>query len=192
MSKEYYNRHASEYCENTIDTDMSEIYGCYCQYLKHENRILDAGCGSGRDIIAFKAMGYDVEAFDLSPEMAKIATGNSGVNVSVNSFQNFVTDDPFDGIWCCASLLHVPLSELNSAINNLSKALKRNGVWYVSFKHGDREREFDGRHFTDMNKVSLTNIIQQANGLDVLKTWITDDVRLGRTEKWLNAILKKV
>ncbi len=191
MPREYYDQHASEFFRNTIDIDMSEIYRCFCQYLNRGDRILDAGCGSGRDIIAFKKMGYNVDAFDASPEMAKIAAHSSCVNVSVSSFQNYETSHLYDGIWCCASLLHVPLNELNTVTKNLSRALKQNGVWYVSFKYGDKEREENGRHFTDMNEVGLTDLVQQANGLDIVRIWITDDARPGRMEKWLNAILKK-
>ena len=73
-------------------------------------------------------MGYHVEAFDLSKEMAKIAAKNSGINVFSDSFQGFKTNEPYDGIWCCASLLHVHLSELYETIINLSKALSVNGA----------------------------------------------------------------
>ncbi len=191
MSREYYDQHVNEFCRNTIGIDMSKIYRCFCQYLNRGDRILDAGCGSGRDIIAFKKMGYNVDAFDVSPEMAKIAAQNSCTDVLASSFQDYETSDPYDGIWCCASLLHVPLNELNTVIKNLSRALRQNGVWYVSFKYGNKQREEDGRHFTDMNEASLTDVVKQANGLEIVKTWITDDARPQRKEKWLNAILRK-
>ena len=191
MTKEYYRKNAAQYHRDTINLDMSEIYSQFCQYLKPGDRILDAGSGSGRDIIAFKKMGYEVEAFDLSPELAEIATNNSGINVLVSSFHGYKTDGQFDGIWCCASLLHVPLSQLVGAIKNLSEALKQNGVIYVSFKYGTQEREKEGLHITDMDEAGLSILVNEIKGLHILKVWKTDDIRADRKGKWLNVILKK-
>ena len=192
MTKEYYKKNAAQYQRDTINIDMLEIYSQFCQYLKPGDRILDAGSGSGRDIIAFKKMGYEVEAFDLSPELAEIATNNSGINVLVGSFHDYKTDGQFDGIWCCASLLHVPLSQLVGAIKNLSEALKQNGVIYVSFKYGTQEREKEGLHITDMDEAGLSILVNEIKGLHILKVWKTDDIRADRKGKWLNVILKKI
>ena len=192
MTKEYYRKNAAQYHRDTINLDMSEIYSQFCQYLKPGDRILDAGSGSGRDIIAFKKMGYEVEAFDLSPELAEIATNNSGINVLISSFHDYKTDGQFDGIWCCASLLHVPLSQLAGAIKNLSEALKQNGVIYVSFKYGTQEREKEGLHITDMDEAGLSILVNEIKGLHILKVWKTDDTRADRKGKWLNVILKKI
>ena len=171
---------------------MSGIYPFFCQHLSNGARILDAGCGSGRDIIAFKKMGYEVEAFDASPQIAALASKNSGIDVSINKFSNYQTKELFDGIWCCGSLLHIPLDNLVDDIGNLLTALKHNGIWYMSFKYGDKECFRNGRHFTYMNEIGLKKIISQIKKLSILQTWITEDVRPERSEKWLNAILKKI
>lgn len=192
MTIEYYNQHSKEFCKNTFDLDMSGIYPLFCQHLNIGARILDAGCGSGRDIIAFKNMGYNVEAFDASPKIAALASKNSGIDVSVSKFSDYKTKEKFDGIWCCGSLLHTPLDNLIYDINNLLTALKQNGVWYMSFKYGNKECYRDGRHFTYMDEIGLEKVISQIENLNILQTWITEDVRPERPDKWLNAILKKV
>ncbi|WP_328987882.1 class I SAM-dependent methyltransferase [Thiorhodovibrio winogradskyi] len=64
----------------------------------------------------------------------------------------------FDGIWACASLLHVPLDQLADALARLSRALKKDGVLYASFKYGRGEREHNGRRFTDLNESGLAEL----------------------------------
>lgn len=192
ITAEYYKKNAKSYCDNTVKVDLSEVYKIFSRYLKGGDRILDAGCGSGRDIIAFRNMGYHVEAFDISPEIAPIATENSGVNVLISTFHEYQTSKPFAAVWCCASLVHIPLDELVGAIANLSKALIHNGIWYMSFKYGDRQQVRNGRHFTDLNETGLLSLINDAGGLKPERTWITDDARPERNNKWLNAILRKL
>lgn len=99
--------------------------------------------------------------------------------------------DEFDGIWCCASLLHVPAAELPDVMRRLADALKPGGVWYVSFKYGDGEREVDGRRFTDMDEVRLRRLVRVVAETEVIEVWITRDKRPLRDEIWLNGVLRK-
>ena len=73
----------------------------------------------------------------------------------------------------------------------LADALKPNGIWYLSFKYGDTQREKDGRLFTDINEQRLTELVSSLSNIDISSTWITEDNRPDRNEKWLNAILIK-
>jgi hypothetical protein len=76
-------------------------------------------------------------------------------------------------------------------MQSLANALKEHGVWYLSFKYGDKEREKDGRRFTDLNENSLYELAGQLSDIEIISTWVTTDKRANRDEKWLNAILKK-
>jgi 2-polyprenyl-3-methyl-5-hydroxy-6-metoxy-1,4-benzoquinol methylase len=114
--------------------------------------ILDAGCGSGRDTLAFRTAGYNVTAFDASPEMCRMARQYAKTNVIHMTFQEVVWRHAFDGIWACASLLHVPQVELYEVLRRLFNALRSSGVLYASFKHGSGKRTVDGRSFTDMTE----------------------------------------
>jgi SAM-dependent methyltransferase len=191
-SLSYYCQNADAYIQNTLNVDMSSLYDQFLPLLPAEGHILDAGCGSGRDSLAFRNQGFRVTACDASPTLAKWVTEQLAIPVEVVEFQAFEWHNQFDGIWACASLLHVPESELPLVINRLSRALKPHGVLYLSVKYGQGERFQDGRHFTDLNEASLATLLELATELSLLQSWVTDDKRPERhAEQWLNALVRK-
>ncbi|QLE85418.1 class I SAM-dependent methyltransferase [Shewanella sp. Scap07] len=188
---DYYNQNARSFITDTESVDMSALYHEFISLLPKGASVLDAGCGSGRDTKYFVEQGYEVSALDASLEMVQHATKLSGVQVSHRTFSQVNEVEAYDGIWACASLLHVAKDSLEEAFSNLSNALKPKGVWYLSFKYGDKERSKGGRHFTDLNEALLQELVDKVGQLKVLKTWVTVDARPDREEKWLNAILIK-
>ena len=191
MTIQFYQDNADYFFEGTLNVNMSNIYQHFTGGLPTGSLILDAGCGSGRDSKAFFDMGYKVEAFDASSEMVKRASQHTGLNVKHAVFDDVTAIDKFDAIWCCASLLHVPEGDLPTTLLKLADALRPNGIWYLSFKYGDTQREKDGRLFTDINEQRLTELVSSLSNIDISSTWITEDNRPDRNEKWLNAILVK-
>ena len=191
MTLKYYQDNAQTFFDGTVNVDMSSLYEAFTQHLALGARVLDAGCGSGRDAKAFQEMGYQVEAFDASPAMVELAREHTGLPVKVMSFADVDWKEEFDGIWCCASLLHVPAVELPGVMRRFADALIPGGVWYVSFKYGDGEREVDGRRFTDMDEVGLKALVSVLTDINVVKVWMTQDNRPMRDESWVNGVLRK-
>lgn len=191
MTLKYYQDNAQTFFDGTVNVDMSSLYETFTKYLAPGARVLDAGCGSGRDTKAFLEMGYQVEAFDASPAMVELAREHTGLPVQLMTFADVDWKEMFDGIWCCASLLHVPAVELPGVMRRLADALKPGGVGYVSFKYGDGEREVDGRRFTDMDEVRFRTLIEQIIGVEIFELWMTKDKRPCRTEVWVNGVLGK-
>lgn len=191
MQNNYYDIHADNYTKSTFDVDMSALYSYFLKHLKPRSRILDAGCGSGRDSLAFKKMGHIVTAFDVSPAMVGIASKNLSQPVLHCAFEEISFYEEFDAVWACASLLHVPLNELPVVLNKLFYALVQEGILYMSFKYGNGERiTDDGRFFTDLNEEGLRELIAQCKDVELLNIWKTNDCRPKREhEIWLNAIL---
>jgi len=193
----YYNQNAQAFSESTFSVDMQTLYNEFLPLVPADSHILDGGCGSARDAKAFKDQGFKVTAIDASEELVKIASQYLEQKVELKTFQQINDINIFDGIWCCASLLHVPFDELPDVFTKLSTALKTNGVLYVSFKYGEptelkgkSQREHNGRLFTDLNEQSLNNLLANQQNLQLNKTWITGDRRAGREgEQWLNAII---
>jgi len=191
MNSDYYQLHAQRFFSETVDVDMSELYRPFVAHLKPGARILDAGCGSGRDAKAFSEMGYEVEAFDASAELVELARQHTGLPVKQMRFEEVTEVERYDGIWCCASLLHVPLAELPGVMAQLAKALKPGGVWYLSFKYGSGEREKDGRRFTDMDEAGFAEVLSELSGIEVMECWQTHDQRPEREDSWINLVLSK-
>jgi len=153
--------------------------------------VLDAGCGSGRDAFAFRNAGYAVSAFDGSAELARIASANTGLAVRHLTFAEMDWDAAFDGVWACATLLHLPLAELPSALANIRRALRPGGAFYCSFKEGSGERFANGRHFSDMTLERLGDALATA-GFEVLDAWGSFDGRPDHAgERWVSAVSRR-
>ncbi len=189
----YYCQHAAAFAAETLEVDMSALYAEFLPLLPEQAHILDAGCGSARDSLAFAQMGFRVTACDASPALAALAEERHGIPVEVVEFAALPWKDRFDGIWACASLLHVPEAELPAVLSRLCQALKVDGVLYLSFKYGQGERNSDGRHFTDLDETGLARLLAGQPSLSTIKTWLTADQRPQRArQQWLNALVRKM
>ena len=188
----YYNEKAADFVAGTVDVEFSEMQNDFLSFIKEGGKILDLGCGSGRDSKMFIESGYKVTAVDGSSELAKKASEYIGQDVICSTFQDFVPEETYDGIWACASLLHLAPEDIKAVMNKLKGYLAKDGVFYVSFKYGDFSGERNGRFFTDYTEVSFNELLKEIPGLEVARTYITSDVRPGRAaERWLNAYLVK-
>ena len=188
----YYNEKAADFVAGTVDVEFSEMQNDFLSFIKEGGKILDLGCGSGRDSKMFIESGYKVTAVDGSSELAKKASEYIGQDVICSTFQDFVPEETYDGIWACASLLHLAPEDIKTVMNKLKGYLAKDGVFYVSLKYGDFSGERNGRFFTDYTEASFNELLKEIPGLEVARTYITSDVRPGRAaERWLNAYLVK-
>ena len=195
---EYYDRNSGRFTADTANVEFTQIQDLFLGYLSPGARILDFGCGSGRDSRYFLSKGFEVEACDGSQEMVRIASESTGIEVRKMLFEELAEVDRYDGIFACASILHVPYAQLGDILAKTARALKDNGILYASFKFGTFEGMRNGRYFTDMTMERLENCLKAAavensgRELRVIESRITGDVRPGRgNEMWLNVILKK-
>jgi SAM-dependent methyltransferase len=189
---DYYERNAAAFARDTSSLDISDLYREFLPLVPTGGKILDAGCGSGRDSVYFKQQGFSVTAFDASGEAAQIASRAIGQPVNVMTFLDVKSIEEFDGIWACASLLHVPQTQMDEALSCLSRSLKVGGVIYVSFKYGECEGERSGRFFNDYDETKPTTLLNKHPELNSRKVWQTRDRRPSKPNtRWLNAILKK-
>lgn len=188
---DYYNKYAEEFVSSILHVDMGGLYQPFTELLPQSAKILDLGCGSGRDTLAFKNKGYQVDAMDYSVELIKKATEFTGIQVKYQSFYDLSEVAVYDGIWACASLLHCERNRLAEVLQKMLCALKSNGVIYMSFKYGDSDREKDGREFTDLNERQAEELLAQFDHVSLAQQWLTVDKRSDRIEEWLNLIIRK-
>jgi SAM-dependent methyltransferase len=186
----YYEAYAERFVAETVGVDMRPLYGPFLAFIPEGGRILDAGCGSGRDTRAFLEMGYEAAAFDASPSMARAASSLTGKVVPVLRFQQLSLDGEFDGVWACASLLHVRLPEMDDVLERLASALRVGGVLYASFKWGVGTWADRGRRFYDFTEETFGELLDKHPALRILQAWRTADLRPERGgETWLNVLV---
>jgi len=190
---EYYERSAGHFAEETFALNMEALYEPFLARLPRGGRILDAGCGSGRDAAHFTSLGYQVVAFDASPAMVAEARRRTGLDVRRLTFQEVDFNEVFDGVWACASLLHVPHEEMPGILRRLAAALRYGGVLYASYKYGEGQRRDEaGRLFTDYMETSFEVLLSRVPELSLGQMWISEDVRPGRKmDRWLNVLLTR-
>lgn len=192
MSLSFYDQHGLKYFQATADIDMSELYPPFLQRIPQGGHILDAGCGSGRDSRAFLAMGYRITAFDTSPVMVRLSSELIGQPTLHLAFQDLAFVSMFDGIWACASLLHVPPHDINDVLRRLATALKIGGCLYASFKIGNGRRTEGDRIFVDYTEDSFQRLLEQHHNLQLEEMWRSSDKKLGGScDRWLNVLLSK-
>lgn len=187
----YYDKNASEYYNLTFNMSMEETIEEFLKLIPADSAILDLGCGSGRDSLYFLEEGFDVTAIDGSRQMCELAEIEIGQDVVHHMmFDELEFEDVFDGVWACASLLHVKKTEINGIIDKISKSLVKDGVLYMSFKQGEFEGMRDGRYYADYEVSEIKNIIKAHQELEII------DIYTKRRNKddehtWINVFVRK-
>ena len=151
----FYDSDPEGYAESTIHRDVSASRRAFASLLRPGARILDLGCGSGRDTVAFREEGFLVVPVDGSEGMCRAAETVIGEAVRLLSFEDLDYEDEFDGVWACASLLHLGYTELRDVLVLIRRALRDDGILFASFKKGGYRGYRDGRWYTDLEPEAL-------------------------------------
>lgn len=189
----YYDNNIDAYKRLWLDDFSSnynfEIPDIFLSYLNKESKILDMGCGTGRDSKYFKELGHIVKSIDGSKEMCKVASRLLNEEVEQLNFLDIDYKDEFDGVFACASLLHLSNEDLLVVLSKISNALKENGILYTCFKYGDSTRVDKGRFYNDMNEEKFIKLLNDVENLKILKTWVTEQYKTDT--KFINYIIRK-
>lgn len=191
-SVQFYNDNAKFYVNSIKNADISEQLQSFLRYIPKGGKILDGGCGTGRDSLHMLSQGYNVTAFDASEKMAEIASMNTGLNILVDTFEKIdLPQNHFDGIWCMSSLLHVRRENMSDVLNKLYNSLKRGGYFYCTYKLRNYDFEDGGRYFTCYNEQGFCDLIKQTKFIVENITEASDSRPCRGDEKWLCVLLKK-
>lgn len=190
LTLKYYEENAQEFLARTQQADMHVAQERFLSYVPHKGKILDLGCGSGRDSYCFQQLGYQVEAVDGSAAMCESTAFLIKKPVQQLLFKDLTYHSEFDAVWASASLLHVPSTEIFYILEKVHEALKPNGIFYFSAKRGTFEGERNGRYFTDYTEQSLQKLLMDSHFL-VQSCWTNKDVRQDRDETFINTISMK-
>ena len=190
---EYYEINAKQYAKETFSTDMSEQYTRFLPLLGEQARILDVGSGSGRDACYFQKKGYQVTALEpsknLCREIRKVFSGK----IVCSDIQSYQPEQRLDGIWACASFLHLQEKEVLSFFEKINLCLNDNGIIYLSGKNGIPTGEAaDGRFFLEFTEQLIEKILVVNERIKLDQLWYTEDVSRRKNFRWMNIILRKV
>ncbi len=185
---EYYDSDPEGYSGRTLNAEIPSALYCFLRLVPSGGRILDLGCGSGRDTLAIRAPGFSVVPVDGSPGMCRVAAENTGSEVRNVLFSELDYKEEFDGVWACASLLHVPSRDLRHILGLVRDSLVPGGTMCMSFKEGTFEGVRDGRYYTDMTPGSLIELAESAGFVTVE---VFTETEASRGVPWVSAIIRK-
>lgn len=185
----WYRENAIQYAEETRNSLVLDALWEFLSRMKEGGTILDYGSGSGRDSAYFLDKGFSVDSLDGSAEMKAQAERLFGIKVKLASFLSLEEKDKYDGIWAQASILHLEEHDLRVALTLIERALKRDGVFYSSFRKGEEDGYEKGRWYTNMTERRFLSFLPAK--LYVEKIWESQDVRPGVSRTWLSIICRK-
>lgn len=189
-----YENNSKKYCEHHLDgKEIIDDLKFFTNTISG-NSILDIGCGPGRDLRYFRDKGFDVTGVDLCDSFLELARENipEAVLYKQDIRDLDFQEGNFDGIWACASLLHIRKLEIEGVIKKLFFILKNNGLLYISLKKGSGESiEYnnyyeEGRFFAYYQKEEIHNILISA-GFEIINSYLSDK---GNTT-WISIFCKK-
>ena len=188
---EYYNNNITK-CLKNIST-VTHHYKEFEKYLSEGDKILDIGCGIGRDMSFFKEHGYNVEGIDISAKMCEYAKLSTGCKVFCDDILNIKPCfyPKYDAVWANSSLIHVKYKDLPIALNNIYSLLKENGIAYISFKHSASKRyKYNSLSYTDMTHLKMIVLLSKVKKFRIIKEFYTVSVS-EQSKDLYNVILKK-
>jgi len=191
---DFYDRNAASFDERTRHMDMRPWMQPFIDRLRAGAKILDVGCGPGRDVQTFRDLGFDAAGIDGSHAMVELARTIAPTAIIEHiSFDKIEFVDAFDGIWANASLLHVPADQIDDVMHRLARALRIGGVMYMSVKAGDGARiHNDRRFFYDYSDSSLRALFSRNLNFELIGV---DESPPGDAQSdqksWLHALARK-
>ncbi|RYU62391.1 class I SAM-dependent methyltransferase [Methylolobus aquaticus] len=146
----HYNDHAEAFWEGTRDHDVSQNIAALLDHIEADPpyTILDLGCGPGRDLAAFKALGHVAIGLDGAERFVEMARDRTGCEVWCQDFLGLdLPVSHFDGVFANASLFHCPSRELPRVLRELRNTLKPGGVLFSSNPRGHDEEGWNGGRY---------------------------------------------
>ncbi len=192
-----YQAEADSFKSGTWDHDVSQNRDALLAALpKNPGKILDLGCGPGRDLVAFKAQNQTVIGLDATPAFVEMAREASGCEVWQQSFLGLnLPTDSFDGIFANASLIHVPRQAMVRVLQDLWRSLILNGVLLMSMGRGDWEgytaRTSGYRYVVAWEYETLAPCLKQA-GFTIINHYYRPPGLPRQEQSWLVIVAKKM
>jgi len=186
IAKIYADNHYGKLLQYQLNTFISLLNG---------KRILDTGCGMGRDVEYFLDEGYDARGIDLSEGMLEEAQQRvpQGSFEKMDMRETSFATESFHGIWCMASLADIPREEAPLVLKEFHRILRKKGILYLAVKHGEgqeikKKEKYNGlpRIYVYYQKAELEKLLKE-QGFTIYESTVTED----NGKEWLEIFAKK-
>lgn len=189
---EYFNEKAQKCFDDAFTITERSNQDHFLSFLNEGASILDFGCGSGRDSAYFMEKGFRVTPTDGSEGMCRLASEYLNMPVRLLEFNELDDENLYDGIFASASIMHLEYDRLVEVFPKMSRALKENGIIYVSFKYGEEDGFLGKRYYCYMNEKRFADMMSQFEDLEITEQGIFGNEHPGQMDfRWLWAILRK-
>ena len=189
-----YDRVAAAYQRGTEDHDVSQNIEALLDAIEGTppHAILDLGCGPGRDLRAFSALGHEVTGLDGSAELVALARAGTGCTVLHQDFLDLdLSPFRFDGIFANAVLFHVPSSQIGRVLADLATALKPRGVLFSSNPRGRNEEGWVGGRYGCFYDLETWRAIATGAGFIELHHYYRPPGRPRAEQPWLATVWRR-
>jgi ubiquinone/menaquinone biosynthesis C-methylase UbiE len=174
----YYQTQAKKYFDTTINVKLIDLWKNALDIIPENGRILDLGCGSGRDVNYFATQKIDVMGLEFSYNLSILAKNYSNQPIVQADLCNIpFVNKSFDLVWSIGSLLHIKKENIKEALFEIKRVLKMHSILLTSIKEGaGEETSKDGRYFAYYELEEWKNILNNT-GFEVIKYSITTERR---------------
>lgn len=190
----YYNQNAESFRAGTQHHDVSQNINALLRHIEGvpPYRILDFGCGPGRDLNAFSALGHSAIGLDGCENFVAMARAGSGCEVWQQDFLHL--DLPaayFDGVFANASLFHIPGSELDRVLRQLRASLKPRGVLFSSNPRGQNQEGWSGERYGHYHDLESWRGFMRAAGFCELEHYYRPSGLPLEQQSWLASVWRR-
>jgi SAM-dependent methyltransferase len=190
----HYEQHAQNYWAGTRDHDVSQNIAALLQHIDAPPPfdLLDFGCGPGRDLQTFQALGHHAIGLEGAPNVAAMARAHSGCEVLVQSFLNLeLPSESFDGVYANAVLFHVPSQVLPTVLRQLHASLWPGGVLFSSNPRGDGQEGWNGERYGAFHDWPTWRALVTAAGFDELDHFYRPPGLPRAQQPWLASVWRR-
>lgn len=193
LTLDFYAREAPVYVSSGLKGGSRHMAG-FLERLHPNSRILELGCGGGKDARQMIDAGHDVVVTDGTPEIAAKARAFLNHPVQVLRFEDLSEVNAYDAIWANASLLHVPRSDLPDVLGKVLTALKPDGLHHATYKAGGQEgRDRHERYFNYLSSEQAVDMYEQSGDWSILSVteYTGGGYDKGVKSPWIAVLAKK-